>query len=250
MATMTTMSSTKSLAMREYRETHCADCALHMVCLPPCVAQHELPQLDAIIERGRPLARNSVLFRQGQPFDQVFAVRSGAIKTTVLLQNGEEQITGFYLPGEIVGLESIGNARYENSAYALETTSVCAIPYVDLQSLGRLLPSLQDYLFTLMGGEIRKGQQVLLAISKYSAEERVAMFLLSLSARYKRRHLSEDQFRLPMSRSDIGNYLGLALETTSRVFTQLQHAGVLDVRGKEIQVLDRGYLCRLIETEH
>ena len=245
---MTIYTAVQPLALREYRHTHCADCALYMVCLPPFVADHELPQLDAIIERGRPLSRNTNLFKQGQAFDQVYAVRSGAIKTTVTLPNGEEQITGFYLPGEIVGLDSIGNVHYENSAYALETTSVCAIPYVDLKSLGRLLPSLQDHLFNLMGSEIRKSQHVLLAISKYSAEERVVMFLLSLSARYKRRHLSEDQFRLPMTRSDIGNFLGLALETTSRVFTQLQHAGVLDVQGREIKVLDRPYLGQLIDS--
>jgi len=239
----------KTFPIREYRETHCVNCVLHLVCIPPSVTSEELPKLDAIIERGKPLSRGSVLFYQGQHFDQVYAVRSGAIKTTVTLSNGEEKITGFYLPGEIVGLDSIGKNDYENTAYALETTSVCAIPYIDLKSLGRLLPSLQDYLFNLMGSEIRKSHNVLIAISTFTAEERVAMFLLSLSARYKRRHLSEDKFRLPMSRSDIGNYLGLALETTSRVFTQLQHAGVLDVRGKDIQVLDRAYLRGLIEVQ-
>lgn len=229
------------------RETHCIDCALKLICLPSFVKAKELSQLDAIMIRGRPIQRGNLLFHQGQPFDQVFAVRSGFIKTTETLCNGEEQITGFYSPGEIVGIDSIGNSTYANTAFALEKTTVCAIDHSKLKFLGQLIPSLNDHLFNLLSGEIRKNQRILRAISQHSAEKRVAMLLLTLLARYKICHLSEDKFRLPMSRCDIGNYLGLALETVSRVFTHFQKLGVLEVNNKEIIVLNRAYLSDLLE---
>jgi CRP/FNR family transcriptional regulator len=237
----------RPLSMGIGRETHCIDCALKLICLPSFVKAKELSQLDAIMLRGRPIQRGNLLFHQGQLFDQVFAIRSGYIKTTETLSNGEEQITGFFSPGEIVGLDSIGNSTYANTAFALETTTVCAIEHSQLKFLSQKIPSLQDHLLNLMSGEIRKNQRILRAISQHTAEKRVAMLLLALSARYKICHLSEDKFRLPMSRCDIGNYLGLALETVSRAFTHFQQLGVLEVNNKEIIVLNRAYLSDLIE---
>ncbi|AXI04075.1 fumarate/nitrate reduction transcriptional regulator Fnr [Aquirhabdus parva] len=232
-----------------YRETHCSDCALSLVCLPPSVQASELLQLDAIIEHRPPIKRNDALFFQGQAFNRVYAVRSGAVKTTLVLNNGIEQVTGFYLPGDIIGLDSIGHHEYVNSAYALETTTLCAIPYTDLKSLGRLIPSLQDHISGLMSYEIRQGQQALLSISKLTAQERIVMFLLSISTRYQRRRLSGHHFHLPMSRSSIGNYLGLTLETVSRVFAQLQQQQVLTVNNKDVHILDFDYLSQMVEPK-
>jgi len=229
------------------RETHCRDCALHLICLPPSVQESELPQLDAIIERGQPLPRYGTLYSQGQQFNQLFAVRAGAIKTTVILDSGIEQVTGFYLPGEIIGLESIGSKNYVNNAYAIETTSICAIPFQDLNALGRIIPSLQDHILGLMSNEIRQGHQVMVAMGKLSAQARVAMFLLSISARYKRRRLSSDHFHMPMSKSDIGNYLGLTLETVCRIFTQFQNKSMIEINGKDIRIIDRSGLCGMME---
>jgi CRP/FNR family transcriptional regulator len=229
------------------KETHCIDCALKPICLPSFVEAKELSQLDAIMVRGKPIQRGNLLFHQGQTFEHVFAIRSGFIKTTETLSNGEEQITGFYSPGEIVGLDSIGNNTYANTAYALEKTTVCAIDHSQLKFLSQTMPSLQDHLWNLMSSEIRKNHQILRAIGQHSSEKRVAMLLLALSARYKLCHLSEDKFRLPMSRCDIGNYLGLALETVCRTFTHFQQLGVLEVNNKEIIVLNRAYLYDLIE---
>lgn len=231
-----------------YRETHCKDCALHLVCLPPSVQESELPQLDAIIERGHPLQRGEQLFNQNDKFQKIYAVRSGAIKSTVVMDNGTEQITGFYLPGDIIGLDSIGNDRFVSNAYALETTSVCAIPYPDLKILGKVIPSLQDHILGLMGQEIRQGHQVMSAVNKLNAQERVAMFLVSMSTRYQRRRLSGEHFFLPMTRGDIANYLGLTLETVSRVFAQFQQNNVVAAQGKDIRILDRHYLCQLLEV--
>lgn len=241
----------KHIAIRALRETHCADCALNPVCLPPAIDEAELEQLDNIIERNRPLPRGGLLFHEGSRFDAVFAVRSGALKTCSTLNNGEEQVTGFYLPGEIVGLDSIGDpsGNYGSTAIALETTAVCAIPFSSLEDLSRRLPGLQHHLFKLMSSEIRNDRLVMQLMGKRPAEERVAVLLLSLSARHKRRHLSEDNIHLPMSRADIGNHLGLALETVSRVFTRFQQLGILSVNGKDIVILDRVKLCALAEPE-
>jgi len=235
------------LIIRSLRETNCADCALNPVCLPPAVDPTELEQLNDIIERNRPLHRGALLFHEGMPFESVFAVRSGALKTTVTLPSGQEQVTGFYLPGELVGLDSIGLTSYASTATALETTAVCSIPFEDLGALARRMPSLQHHVFKLMSAEIRGDHHMMQLVGQRPAEERVATFLLALSARYKRRRLSENDIRLPMSRADLGNHLGLALETTSRIFTRLQQQNVLEVEGKEIRILDRARLCTLAE---
>ena len=238
---------TKPLILRSLRETNCADCALNPVCLPPAVDADDLERLNSIIERNRPLQRGALLFHEGLPFESVFAVRSGALKTSVTLPSGQEQVTGFYLPGELVGLDSIGLPTYASTATALETTAVCSIPFEELGELSRQLPSLQHHVFKLMSAEIRGDHHVMQLVGQRPAEERVATFLLSLSARYKRRHLSENSIRLPMSRGDLGNHLGLALETTSRIFTRLQQQGILHVEGKEVEILDRPRLCSLAE---
>ncbi|HQV40547.1 MAG: fumarate/nitrate reduction transcriptional regulator Fnr [Moraxellaceae bacterium] len=240
-------SHTTPIIVRTLRESNCADCALNPVCLPPAVEDIHLDKLDNIIERNRPLQRGNHLFHERQAFEAVYAVRSGAIKAYTTLPGGEEQVTGFYLPGEIVGLDAINNRQHASSAVALETTAVCTIPFGDLEQLSMEIPGLQHHLFKLMSQEIQSDQQLMVLLSKRTAEERIASLLLSLSARHKRRRLSDANFRLPMSRSDIGNYLGLAVETVSRIFTRFQQMGVLGVVGKEITILNRPQLCLLAE---
>ncbi len=241
--------SVRHIAIR-LRETHCAECALNPLCLPLAIEESDLDQLDDIIARNQPLPRGGLLFHQGSPFSAVYAIRSGAIKTCTVTPSGDEQVTGFYLPGEIVGLDSIGNASnsYDSTAVALEATAVCAIPFPALESLALRLPRLQHHLFGLMSSEIRNDRQVMQLVGKRPAEERVAALLLSLSVRGKRQRLPENHVRLPMSRSDIGNHLGLALETVSRIFTRFQQQGVITVRGKELVIVDRARLCELAEA--
>lgn len=234
------------IPMRASNST-CSDCALNPVCLPPAMPDDDLDQLENIIDRRRPISRGKPLFRQGEPFETVFAVRSGAIKTCITLPDGAEQITGFYLPGEIVGLDGIAQQRHASTALALESTAVCALPFDQLETLAGQKPALQHHLFRLLSEEIHSDQQLLLLLGKRSAEARLAAFLLSLSSRYKRRRLSENRFCLPMSRTDIGNHLGLAIETVSRLFSRLQQNGVLEVDGKDIAIRDRATLCQLAE---
>lgn len=230
---------------RQNRDATCSECALNPVCLPPAVDEQQLEELDTIIQRSKPIRRGDHIFREKEQFQAIYAVRSGAVKAYTTQAGGEEQVTGFYLPGEIVGMDAIGQGTHMSSAIALETTSICAIPFQSFEGLTGKIPTLQHHFFKLMSNEIQGDQQLMLLLSKRTAEERIASMLLSLSARHKRRRLSESQFRLPMSRSDIGNYLGLAVETVSRIFTRFQQLEVLSVSGKEITILDRNRLCEL-----
>jgi CRP/FNR family transcriptional regulator len=235
----------KHLNLRESRSVHCSDCALNPICLPPALADEDLDQLENIIGRNRPLPRGGILFRLGSRFEAIYAVRSGAIKTCSASANGEEQITSFYFPGEIVGLDSIGHQTYESTAIALESTAVCAIPFDALETLAQRHTTLNHHLFKLMSSEIRSDHKTMQMVGKRPAEEKVATLLLSFAARYKRRNLCEDHIHLPMSRADIGNHLGLALETVSRILTHFQELGVISVNGKHITVLERKELFAL-----
>ncbi|MFZ5755681.1 MAG: fumarate/nitrate reduction transcriptional regulator Fnr [Pseudomonadota bacterium] len=221
----------------------CSDCSLNPVCLPIAVREDELAELDRIIKRSRPLRKGEHLFQPGDTFESVYAVRSGAFKTCTMTTDGEEQVTGFYLPGEILGMDGLGTNSHTNAARALESSAICEIPFARLETLSVKIPTLQRHFFQLMSREIQADQQLMLLLTKKPADERLAAFLLNLSSRCARRGLSADRLRLPMSRNDIGNYLGLAVETVSRIFTRLQAAGVLSVEGKEITVIDRPALC-------
>lgn len=221
----------------------CNDCSLNPICLPVAVKSQELDELDNIIKRSKPLKKGEHLFRASDPFRSIFAVRSGTIKTYSVTEDGEEQVTGFYLPGEILGVDGIGTNAHSNSAKSLETSAVCEIPFEKLEELSVAIPSLQHHFFKLLSQEIQSDQQLIMLLSKKSAEERIASLLLSISARHQKRGLSATAFRLPMSRNDIGNFLGLAVETVSRVFTRLQKQGVIGVEGKEVEILDKQQLC-------
>lgn len=227
----------------------CTDCTLNPVCLPLAVRTDEVEQLDNIIKRSRPLRKGEHIFGPGDPFMSVYAVRSGAFKTYTLTEEGEEQVTGFFLPGEILGMDGLSTNVHSNAAKALESAAICEIPFDKLESLSTRIPSLQRHFFQLMSREIQSDQQLMMLLTKKPADERVASFILNLSARYSRRGLSPSCFRLPMSRNDIGNYLGLAVETVSRIFTRLQHSGVLAVNGKEIEVVKRQVLCDMANVQ-
>ena len=178
----------------------------------------------------------------------MYAVRNGCIKSYYINDDGQEQVTGFHLPGEIFGIDGIGHNRYINSATALETSAICDIPFPRLEELSATIPSLQRHFFQLMSREITNDQQLITQLSKNSAEERLATLILSISSRNARRQLSGSQLRLPMSRADIGNYLGLTVETVSRVFSRFQKKELLSVDKKEISILDIDKLRRLANT--
>ncbi|PZW44684.1 fumarate/nitrate reduction transcriptional regulator Fnr [Pseudomonas sp. URMO17WK12:I2] len=235
----------ESIKLRTTHQAHCKDCSLASLCLPLSLDLKDMDALDEIVKRGRPLKKGEFLFHQGDTFNSVFAVRSGALKTFSLSDAGEEQITGFHLPSELVGLSGMDTELYPVSAQALETTSVCEIPFERLDELSVSLPQLRRQLMRVMSREIRDDQQMMLLLSKKTADERIATFLVNLSARFSARGFSANQFRLSMSRNEIGNHLGLAVETVSRVFTRFQQSKLLEAEGKEVHILDPIELCAL-----
>ena len=216
----------------------CASCRLSELCLPLALNKSEIHKLDAIVERNRPLTKGDHLYRQSDEFKSVYAVRSGSFKSYFLSDSGKSRVTGFYLLGDIIGMDGIASNKYANSTSALEHSSICEIPFSQLGKLSREQPSLQHHFFAIMGNEITKDQQVHTLLSSYSAEERTASFLLGLSSRYARVSLSPTRFLLSMTRGDIGEYLGLTVETVSRIFTSLQKKRLISVDNREIELLD------------
>ena len=220
----------------------CSSCSLQQLCLPLGISGEDLQRLDALIKRHRPLARSHHVFHLGDDFRALYAIRCGSVKTYTITEDGSEQITGFHLPGEIIGLDAINSNRHPCGAKALETTSVCDIPFNRLEELALLIPGLSRQLLRIMSREIQAEEELLTLLGKKSAEERLASLLLSLSKRLQQRGFSPWEFRLSMSRNDIGNYLGLAVETVSRLFTRFQQQGLIGVQNKYIRLQNRAQL--------
>lgn len=234
---MTNMKKDKVVKLSDIKVA-CKNCGLYDLCLPLGLDGNDLDRLESIIKRSRALKKGEVLFHQGDPFKSVYAVRSGSIKTYTIDDEGSEQITGFHLPGELVGLDAISDEAHPCNTMALETTSYCEIPFEQLESLSGELPSLRKQLLRVMSKEITHDANLLMLLGKKTAEERLASLLLSLSTRYKERGFSPKEFNLTMSRNDIGNYLGLAVETVSRLFTRFQEQKLVRAQGKHIELLD------------
>ncbi|WP_020210308.1 fumarate/nitrate reduction transcriptional regulator Fnr [Gilvimarinus chinensis] len=224
---------------------HCSNCRLSGICLPLSLEFSDIDRLDAIVQKGKPLQKGEILYRSGDDFTAIYAIRSGAIKTWQTSREGEIQITGFHLAGEVIGLDGPATNRLSNSAQALQTTSVCAIPFSKLESLSRQVPGLQRNLLQLLSREITSEQRHFGLLGHASADTRVAALLLSLSARHERHNLSATRFTLPMSRGDMANFLGLTLETVSRVFSRMQKQQVITACGKELEILDSTALHNL-----
>lgn len=216
----------------------CKDCGVYQLCLPMGLNQGDTSLLDSIVKRKQVYKRGEVLYRVGQPFEYIYAVRSGSVKTYIFTDDGRVQITGFHIAGELIGLNDIDSRMYSCEARALETTSVCEVSIDRFQELVEKMPSIQHQMLKIMSGEIRHNQELMLLLGKKSAEERVATYLLSLSRRFERRNYSPMQFNLSMSRSDIGNYLGLAEETVCRVLARFQDEGLITSQRRQINLND------------
>lgn len=233
-----------SVELRQIREA-CRSCSLSDLCLPVALNTADVDALDHIVQRRRPLSRGELLFHAGGTFGAIYAVRTGALKSMTISEDGEEQITAFHLPGEIVGLDAISFGEHPSTACALETTSTCEIPFEDLEHLAEDVPGLQRQLLRIMSKEIFSEQEMLHALARRTAEQRLAIFLISLSDRFSRRGLSATRLRLPMSRHELSNYLGLAPETMSRLFRRFADAGWITASGKEITLEDMDALRSL-----
>jgi CRP/FNR family transcriptional regulator len=222
----------------------CKDCSLYQLCLPVGIGEKDLELLERIVHRRRPIARGEHLFRVGDPFGCFYAVRSGSVKSYTIGEDGREQVMGFHLPGELVGLDAIASGSHQCTARALEVTSLCEVPFDHFEKLGETVPSLPRQMLRIMSREIAQEQTLLAQLGQKNGTERLAAFLLGLSARFRQRGFSENEFHLSMSRVDIGNYLGLAEETVSRLFTLFQELGVLAVTRKHVRIHDSERLCQ------
>ncbi len=228
----------------------CQNCSLSSLCLPMALTADDITRLDSIIERNRPLHRGDALYNEGDSFERVRVITTGSIKTYSTSDDGNEHILGFHLPGELIGLDAIENNHHRCSAKALETTLVCEIPFSRLEKLGHEIPMLQHQIYRLLSREIGHETEVLMLLGKKGADERLATFLMSLSERFKLRGFSPTDFFLSMSRFDIGNYLGLAVETVSRIFTRFQETGLIHAERKHIQLLKPIQLQEIADGNH
>ncbi|HNR22643.1 MAG TPA: helix-turn-helix domain-containing protein [Steroidobacteraceae bacterium] len=212
----------------------CSTCAFSAACLASGYDKSQLRDLHVLVQHVGPFEEGKHIFREGDPFTAIAAVRSGTVKTYVTDANGREQVQGFYLPGEMVGLNAISQSRYPCNAVALEPTVLCRFSFPSMAALATRMPGVQQQLFRLLSQDI--GKAALLA-GNYTADERMAAFLVSLSRRYAERGFSPTRFLLTMTRTDIANYLRLAAESVSRVFRRFQDEGLIRVDRREIEIL-------------
>ncbi len=224
----------------------CSSCNLRELCLPVGMSTEQLDRLDAIVATRRTLNRGDALFRAGEAFTSLFAVRTGFFKTCVSSEDGRDQVTGFQMAGELLGLDGIGTDRHTCDAVALEDSQVCVIPYHQLEDLSRELSDLQRHFHRIMSREIVRDHGVMLLLGSMRAEERLAAFLLNLTQRLRTRGFSSSSLILRMTREEIGSYLGLKLETVSRAFSKFQEDGVLEVKQRQIRVLDLDALQAIV----
>ncbi|MEW9796927.1 fumarate/nitrate reduction transcriptional regulator Fnr [Alteromonas sp. CYL-A6] len=217
---------------------HCQNCSFSHLCLPVALNKTEIESLDDIIERKRPLHKHDTLVHTGAPFKSLYAVRSGSFKSFVTNKDGEEQITGFHFPGDIIGFDALRENKHQSYTQALETAMVCELPYETLDQISMQLPKLRHQIMSFMSAEIKQDHDMMMLLNKRSAEERLMYFIAQLSERFEARGFSGKQFHLSMTRNEIGNYLGLTIETISRLLTRFQKEGVIKVEGKLITILD------------
>ena len=223
--------------MQRLRQS-CAECGLHRLCLPASIGGDDLHQLDRVVQVKRMIGRDQSLYSAGRPFHALYVVRSGAFKTFTTDSHGESQVLGFHLPGEIMGLDAIASGQHQCTAEALEKSSACEVPFERLEEVARELPGLQQQLMRVISREVLHDQRHLVMIGRRAALERLAIFLHSLSERLQRMRRDPTLFVLPMSRRDLANYLGLVIETVSRLFSRLAELGVIEVERKTIRILD------------
>jgi CRP/FNR family transcriptional regulator len=227
-------------------EVSCAGCNFRELCIPADVCAEDLPQLEKVVFARRRVRRGEALFNAGDEFKAIYSVRSGFFKSSVTDGEGREQVTGFFMGGELLGMEGIGTGRYHGAATALEDSEVCVLPYALIEEMAREMPALQHQLHAILAREIVRDHGVMMLLGSMRAEERLATFLLNLSKRFTARGYSRSEFNLRMTREELGSYLGLKLETVSRLFSAFQKEGLIEVQQKFVRIRDIAGLERIL----
>ena len=230
-------------------KTACSQCNLRELCLPYGLSDPELDRLDELVGTRRKIKRHSHLYRSGDSFEAIYAIRTGFFKTDVLLEDGRDQVTGFQMAGEILGMDGISTEHHSCNAVALEDSEVCVIPFAKLEELSREVNALQHNFHKVMSREIVRDHGLMMLLGTMRAEERLAAFLLNMSQRFMARGYSPQEFHLRMTREEIGSYLGLKLETVSRAFSKFQYEGYISVQQKHIRIIDIPGLRKLLNPQ-
>ena len=214
----------------------CSSCNLRELCLPVGLSEEEMIKLDNVISTRRRVKRGSALFNAGDTFTSLFAVRSGFFKTSVTTPDGRDQVTGFQMTGEVLGMDGIVHDKHSCAAIALEDAEVCVLPFDKIESLSREFSTLQHHVHKIMSREIVRDHGVMLLLGSMRAEERLAAFLLNLVQRLHARGFSQSELILRMTREEIGSYLGMKLETVSRTFSKFMDEGIIDVKQRYVHI--------------
>ena len=215
----------------------CAGCRLQELCLPGGLSEQPLREFAAVVFPHRRLKSGQALFRSGEIFDSVYLVRTGFVKTVVLLEDGREQVTGLHMPGEMLGMDGLASGRHASDAIALDDSDVCVVPYDRLETLSYEARDVQRHLHRMFSHEIVREQRMMLLLGSMRAEERVSAFLLNLSERLTARGYSPSDFVLRLTREEIGSLLGMKLETVSRIFSKFQKAELIEIDGKHVRIV-------------
>jgi len=245
--TMLSPIQVRDITFRQLRQA-CSTCSLRELCLPVGLSADEMRELDNIIGQGRPIKRGEGLYRAGEPFRSLYAVRVGFFKSSVISEDGREQVTGFHMSGELMGMDAISSDTHTCDAIALEDSEVCELPFAEIEDLARRIPHLQRHLYKVMSREIVDDHKVMLLLGNMKAEERLAAFLINLSHRFAVRGYSATSFHLRMTREEIGSYLGLKLETVSRILSRFQEQGLIKVQNRLIEIIDQDGLKRILNN--
>ena len=226
----------------------CSNCNLRELCMPVGLSDGDLGKLDSLVTTRRRLKRGTPLFSNGDPFNALYAIRTGFFKTSVATEDGRDQVTGFQMAGEIIGLDGIVGDRHTCDAIALEDAEVCVMPYERIEELSREVPALQSHVHKIMSREIVREHGVLLLLGSMRAEERLAAFLLNLVQRLHTRGFSQSELVLRMTREEIGSYLGLKLETVSRTFSKFADDGMVEVKQRHVRIVDTQALRNIVNS--
>ncbi len=229
-------------------KTLCSTCHLRDLCLPCGMTGPDVERLDALMFARRRVKAGETLYREGDKFQFIYAVRSGTFKSSLTLRDGREQVSGFHMAGELMGLDGLAQGTHASTATALEDVEICAIPYANLAALSVGSADMQIILGKLMSREIVREHSLMMLLGSMNAEERLAAFLLNISQRMKARGYSASEFHLRMSRAEIGSYLGMKLETVSRTFSAFQSQRLLEVDKRHIRIVDLEGLTRVFES--
>jgi CRP/FNR family transcriptional regulator, anaerobic regulatory protein len=227
----------------------CSGCNLRELCLPMGLNPDEMDKLDHLVSTRKRIKRGDALFSAGDSFTSLYAVRSGFFKTRVTSPDGRDQVTGFQMAGEIIGLDGIVNDRHSCDAVALEDAEVCVMPFDEVEALSREFTTLQHHVHRIMSREIVRDHSVMLLLGSMRAEERLAAFLLNLVQRLQARGFSPSEFNLRMTREEIGSYLGMKLETVSRTFSKFVDDGVIEVKQRYVHIKDTEALRRIVNPQ-